>query len=72
MSALGLTWEQVAARSLQTSPSGLTIYCADCRMQFDDSGVPCLRHTLPSEHEQRDGIVAQRLSALFELAGIQL
>jgi hypothetical protein len=50
VNGIGLTWDEVAKRP--GTRDGRT-YCFDCWLHFDARGVPCLRHTRPSERQAR-------------------
>lgn len=49
-----LTWEEVRARS-EEQLSGSTVFCFDCRQNFDAVEMPCLKHCISDEErEERD------------------
>lgn len=59
-SPLGLTWDAVRQRSESAGA-----FCADCYFMFAAGGVPCRRHTLPNEVDERDCVVNATIHRAF-------
>lgn len=71
--SIELTWDDVRARSEHKSGS-FTIFCADCRMNYDMVRMPCLRHCASEEerlerHERFKPLIkadVERLVRMFD------